>query len=158
MKAVNVADKLVSISKICILAALIALPLNAQAEYFLVYSPQACDSCQSSRTYYRPVYKVHKVHKVYKVAKTKPCQKKYYRTVTRKRNHYNITVYYPVPITQSCTTCCGGCGFIAPTYAWVPAPYKVYYTHPNDRLVGNGYDDNYHDPSLDTGTADNDIY
>jgi len=152
MNAVNVADKLVSLGRIFIFSALIALPANAQAEYYLVYGPPevptVCDFCQSPQPYYRPVHKV-KTHK-------HSTHKKYYRAAApRKRNHYSITVYYPVPTyEQTPCSCCGG--FIAPTYYWVPSPYRVYVTHPDDRLVGNRYEDNLRDPSLDTGTADND--
>lgn len=155
MNAMNLADKLVSISRICILSALIALPLNAQAEYYLVYEAPPCYSCYKPRPCYRPVHKVHKA----KVHKAKP-YKKCHRPVYRKRSHYNVSVYYPVP-TSTQNACGSGCdgGFLAPTYRWSGAPYNVYYTHPKDRLVGNRYEDNYyHDPSLDTGTADNDIY
>ena len=150
MNAITIASKLVSRSRIFLFSVLIMLPLSAKAEYYLVYGPPevpvAC--CESPRPYYRHVYRVH--HK---------CRHKYYRTVYRRRSHYSITVYYPVPVyTQTYypyPPCCGG--FLEPAYYWAPAPYQVYYTHPDDRLVGNSYEQNYYDPSLDTGTADNDI-
>lgn len=155
MNAINIADKLVSAGRVFVLSALIALPLNAQAEYYLVYGPAApvCDYCQTKRVYYRPVHKV-KVHKVKAYSHRKPC----YKRVYHRRSHYNITVYYPVPVCARAS--CGGCcdGFMEPTYYWAPAPYRVYYAQPEDRIVGNRYEANYYDPSLDTGTADNDIY
>lgn len=150
MKAIHIADKLVSTGRVLVFSALIALPLNARAEYYLVYGPPACDYCQTERVYYRPVHRV----KVYKV-KTHHHRRHCYRHVYHRRSHYNITVYYPVPACGSCGGCCGG--FMEPTYYWAPAPYAVYYGRPDDRLVGNRYEDNYYDPSLDTGTADNDI-
>jgi hypothetical protein len=154
MNAIKIADKLISVSRIAIFSALISLPLSAQAEYYLVYGgpPEvACDYCGSPRPY---VYKVKKV-KTYKYKCHKKYYKTYYKKVPRRRSHYSITVYYPVPVYPQ-TACCGG--FLEPTYYWVPAPYRVYYSKPSDRLVGNSYQGNYYDPSLDTGTADNDIY
>lgn len=160
MKAITVADKLISTGRIFILSALITLPLNAQAEYYLVYGPPAvpvaCDSCQSPRPYYRPVHKVHRTHRV-KVCKTHTYKKCYHHNACKRRSHYNVTVYYPVPVYTPAP--CGSCGgYLEPTYYWTPAPYEVYYARPEDRLVGNRYEENYYDPSLDTGTADNDIY
>jgi len=107
MKAITIANKLVSISRILVVSVLITLPLNAQAEYYLVYGPPAvpvvCDSCQT-RHYYRPV------HKTYKAKKCKTAHKKYYRSAHR-RSHYSITVYYPVPVSSpSCYSCCSSCG------------------------------------------------
>ncbi len=151
MKAITIADKLVSISRIFIFSVIITLPLNAQAEYYLVYGPPAvvtCGSCQTHRVYYRPVHRV----KVYK-------HKRCYRTTTvRRRSHYSIAVYYPVAVYERrACGCCGCSGFIEPTYYRVrEQPYRVYYARPSDRLVGNRYEDNLDDPSLDTGTADND--
>ncbi len=151
MKAIT-ADKLVSTGRILIFSVLILLPLNASAEYYLVYggSPVVCDACQSPRPYYRYYRPTCKVHKV----RAHTHRKYYYRRVYHRRSHYTMTVYYPAP--------CGGChscscgGFMEPTYYQAPAPYGVYYAYPEDRLVGNRYED-YYDPSLDTGTADNDI-
>jgi len=164
MKAMNIANKLVSTARVSIFLAIIALPLNAQAEYYLVYgSPAvACDSCQTSRVYYRHPCKVHKVHRV------KPCKKRYYHVSCHRRSHYTMSVYYPVPVYTPPCGCsrpsCGSCGccngFLRPTYYWAPAPARVYYQYPDDRLVGNRYEERYYDdynPSLDTGTADNDI-
>ncbi len=153
MKAIKIANKLISAVGISFLSIAIAWPLAARAEYYLVYGPPdvpvVCDTC--ARTYYRPVHK-HKVHQ------TKYKKRYYYPTNVRKRSHYSITVYYPVPtyVQMNPCTCCGG--FIAPTYVWVPTPSRVYYAHPNDRLVGNRYEESFQNPSLDTGTADNDIY
>lgn len=154
MKAMNVADKLVSTARVSIFIAVIALPLNAQAEYYLVYGPPAvaCDYCHTSRVYYRPVHRVCRVHKV------RPCHRRCYHVTHHRRSHYSTTVYYPVPVYPRPS--CGYCdGFLQPTYYWAPAPNRVYYQHPDDRLVGNRYEEGYYysNPSLDTGTADNDI-
>jgi hypothetical protein len=154
MKAMNVADKLVSTARFFLVLAIIALPLNAQAEYYLVYGAPApvCDYCHVKRACHAPVHRVYKV---------KTCKKRYYRPCYHRRSHYNMTVYYPVPVYQqrSCG-CCGGCdGFLQPSYYWVSAPYAVYYARPSDRLVANRYEETYYEnPSMDTGTADNDIY
>jgi len=153
MSAIFIADKLVSMSRVGVLLALLALPLNTNAEYYLVYGPPVCDVCGGPQPYYRPVYRTHRV-KTYKHIHHK---KYYYRTAYRHRSHYSITVYYPVAVyTRPPCGCCGG--FMEPTYYWAPEPYRVYYEHSDDRLVGNGYDEELHDPSIDTGTADNDIY
>jgi len=152
MNAIKIANKLVSVVASCLISLAIVFPLSARADYYLVEgsdAPMFCDSCE--HTYYRPVYK-HRVHYV-----KHHYHHHYYYPRTVRRSHYTITVYYPVPTyveTNPCT-CCGG--FIAPNYVWVPAPYRVYYTHPDDRLVGNSYEEN-DDPSVDTGTADNDVY
>lgn len=154
MDAITLANKLISKGRMIIFSVLIGLPLTANAEYYLVYGPPevpaVCDACASPRIYHRPVHKVYKVKK-----HTCKVKKYYYRP--RKQSHYSITVYYPVPVMYAPipSACCGG--FLEPTYYWAPAPYRVYYTHPDDRLVGNRYGDNYYDPSLDTDTADGDI-
>src|SRR5579864_4780316 len=117
MKAMNVANKLVSTARVSIFLAIIALPLNAQAEYYLVYGPApvACDYCHTSRVYYRPVYRMHKVHRV------KTCKKRYYHVSYHRRSHYTMTVYYPVPVyTRPSCGCCGCDGFLQPTYYWAP--------------------------------------
>jgi hypothetical protein len=151
MKAKTLADKLVSTARVFILISLMALPLNAAAEYYVVYdTPAPCGSCHAKRVYYRPVH--HRAHC--------SCKKKYYHTAYRKRNHYSVTVYYPVPMSQERPCgCSSGCdGFLQPTYYWTSAPYQVYYARPSDRLVANRYEETYENPSLDTSTADNDIY
>ncbi|HSW68917.1 MAG TPA: hypothetical protein VLI69_01995 [Gammaproteobacteria bacterium] len=152
MKTIMSANQFVSMGRIFVLVLLFVLPLNSQAEYYLVYGEPVCDYCQARRVYYRPVHKV-------KVYKYKHCKKYYKKTVYHRRSHYSIMVYYPVPVYERASCGCCGCGgFIQPTYYWAPAPYRVYYAHPNDRLVANRYEEYYYDPSVDTGTADNDIY
>ncbi|HSW93482.1 MAG TPA: hypothetical protein VLJ15_03910 [Gammaproteobacteria bacterium] len=161
MNAMNVACKLVSTIRVAVLVVLIALPLNAAAEYYLVYeSPMVCGGCEAHRVYYRPSHRVHRVHCACARSHHRYYHR-YYRAVCHRRSHYSIAAYYPVPVySRPRCGCCGCDGFLEPTYYWTSAPYRVYYARPSDRLVGNRYyyDDSYYDdPSLDTGTADNDI-
>jgi len=151
------------ISQVCFLSVLFILPLSAHAEYYLVAGP--CDTCvrMPVRVVHHRIHhscRTHKIHKVY--ARHKCIHHRYVRAYPHRRGYVSMKVYYPVPVNNcnTCATPCNACGdsFIETSYYGSAEPSGVYFMNPTDRLVTNGYDGYYADPSMDTGTADNDIY
>ncbi len=155
MKTKIIRNKLVSLVKSSAIVLLVALPFNAQAEYYVTYGPSGCATCA---TYHRVVHRYHGCHKVYKhrVHKVYRYTNGCNSAPQRRPGHYRMTVYYPVPVYA---TPCGGCCGCGTAYYSEPAYSGVYFVEPRDRLVGNSYTvENYYGSPQDTGTADNDYY
>lgn len=140
--------------KCLILSALVILPFEARAEYYVVSeAPEVvCDSCAAH--YYSPRrhhYRHHVAHRHY-----------YHHYVTHKRrSSYTMTVYYPLPAYAWAPPPCGCCKTRTTVTRYYSAPYEsysVYYMKPGDRLVGNVDDgSDYYGADVDTTTEDNDI-
>ena len=142
----------VSLLKFTVLFMFSLITSNAYAEYFLVYGypEEVAVSCTHHRVVHRHYHHVrhHRHH--------------HYHIVYRRPSGYSMTVYYPLPAyawAPPPCCCCGGETTVSTVYVEPSYPAGVYFVKPEDRLVGNTWDDDpYYGNPMDTGTADNDVY
>jgi hypothetical protein len=124
---------------------------TAYADYFLVYGypEEVAVSCDHHRVIHRHYY--HHVR-----------HRHHYHVVHQRRSGYSMTVYYPLPAyawAPPPCCCCGESTTVRTVYVGPSYPAGVYFVKPDDRIVGNDWDnDPYYGNAMDTGTADNDVY
>jgi hypothetical protein len=116
MKAKAAHYKLISPIHICIFFTLIAISLQAHAEYYLVYGGEEPAMVEINGSYYHHVHRHHYAHH-------------FVRHHWTRRNSYNIQVYYFLR-----PDCCGATSYYAPVVPammapveYVPVPYHHRY-------------------------------